>query len=141
MGKQLILLWVRLLVRLRSNKCEDISKVKDLVTRMELPDKVPCIVVYYPSHNSFEMYDAIVASYDTKKNRNLWGYQLKEGKEIPKLEADDICQRSFVIRGKAAKSGLKKRSWIVASEKAIENLMGESGMHWTPKAWAELSKK
>ena len=116
---------------------ENIKDAKDLISRMEVPKEVPSIVVYYPTHKSFEMYDAIVATYDDKSSRKLYGYQLKEGRTIPTTIGDNNIS-SYVIRGKAAKKGRNKNNWNIASEEEIEEFLGETGKLWSPKKWKEL---
>jgi hypothetical protein len=120
---------------------EDICEVQDLVNRMEPPQQFPSIVVYYPSHNSFKLYDAVVAAYDRNGSRQLFGYQLKEGKEIPrKLADDDLLIRSYVVRGQAAQLPKELRKWTIVSEQEIEVFLGESGMMWTPSKWKDLKQ-
>jgi hypothetical protein len=45
------------------------------------------LTVYYPTNSKFEAYDIILAYWDDDGARHLLGYQLKEGKAIPKREA------------------------------------------------------
>ena len=96
------------------------------------------VAVYYPTHASFKTYDMFVVIWNPNGERSrVIGYQLKEGREIPKEGADQGVE-SFVVRGKAAQRSCNLRYWKVASDAQISNFFGESGVNWTPKKWKEL---
>lgn len=80
----------------------------------------------------------IVAAWQNASYRELYGYQLKEGKQLPMKEAHVVFTKSFVIRGVAAKNALVIRNWHSPSVEEIDTFFGESGSQWTPAAWAKL---
>ena len=83
----------------------------------------------------------IVAVWQNASCKELYGYQLKEGKELPKKEAHVAFMKSFVIRGVAAMKASKIRNWHLASVEEIDAFFGESGSQWTPEAWKQLTAK
>ena len=117
------------------------SVVDELVTSIIAPAHFPHVAVYFPTHASFEEVDVIVAVWQNASCKELYGYQLKEGKEQPKIEAHVAFMKSFVIRGVAAMKASKIRNWHLASVEEIDAFFGESGSHWTPEAWKQLSAK
>ena len=80
---------------------EDVKTLEQLSKGMKTPPKLPAIVIYYPPNNKFEVYDVIVVAYSDDGRKDLYGYQLKEGKNKPRHPADPSCKKSFVIRGEA----------------------------------------
>ena len=65
------------------------------------PAYFPHVAVYFPTHTSFEEVDVIVAVWQNASSKELYGNQLKEGKQLPKKEAHVAFMKSFVIRGGA----------------------------------------
>ena len=66
-----------------------------------------------------------------------FGYQLKEGDEIPRNFASRECDQSFVIRGRSAQD-IYLRDWHVASTEQLDAFFGTSGAEWTPEKWRLL---
>lgn len=114
------------------------QKVRDCVNGIKDPTSFPHVAIFYPSHASFELYDVIVAHFDQWGKHHLYGYQLKEGKALPKEESLSIFEKSFVIRGQAAKESNVGKNWVRASEEQINTFFGVSGRLWTPQQWKKL---
>jgi hypothetical protein len=114
------------------------QNVHEFVAGIKEPHSFPHIAVYYPTHASFQLYDVIVAHFDEWHVRRLYGYQLKEGKALPKDFAMPIFEESYVIRGEAAKMAGMGRDWVRPSEQQIDAFFGVSGQHWTPRRWKQL---
>jgi hypothetical protein len=114
------------------------QNVHEFVAGIKEPHSFPHIAVYYPTHASFQLYDVIVAHFDEWHVRRLYGYQLKEGKALPKDFAMPIFEESYVIRGEAAKMAGMGRDWVRPSEQQIDSFFGVSGQHWTPRRWKQL---
>jgi hypothetical protein len=114
------------------------QNVHEFVAGIREPSSFPHIAVYYPTHASFQLYDVIVAHFDEWHVRRLYGYQLKEGKALPKEFAMPVFDGSFVIRGEAAKVAGMGKDWVRANEQQIDSFFGVSGRHWTPRRWKQL---
>ncbi len=114
------------------------QSVHEFVAGIREPNSFPHIAIYCPSHASFQLYDVIVAHFDEWHVRRLYGYQLKEGKALPKDFAMPIFEDSYVIRGEAAKVAGMGRDWVRPSEQQIDAFFGVSGQHWTPRQWKQL---
>ena len=112
-----------------------------LIDKMKIPHQLPHISIYYPTHAQFQDYDVIVAVYRSANHRQLYGYQLKEGKGFPTAEASTLLTKSFVIRGDAGSEPQCIRGWHIASANEIDEFFGESGRNWTPMKWKELLSK
>ncbi len=66
--------------------------------------------------------------------RRLYGYQLREGKALPKATSmPAFFEASHVIRGEAAKEADEGKGWVRPSEDQIDALFGVFGQHWTPR--------
>jgi len=63
-----------------------VTTMDEFLKRIEEPQQFPCIAIYYFSNASFEDYDVVVAAYDKNKKRELYGYQLREGKKKSKVK-------------------------------------------------------
>lgn len=113
----------------------DVQQVSDFVAGLQAPPEFPHVAIYYPPHASFATYDLIVAFWDNDRNRHLYGYQLKEGREIPSSHGAEAFEQSYAIRGTAAKRGNAVRGWIVASDDGVDSFLGDSGKHLAPKHW------
>jgi hypothetical protein len=101
---------------------------------------LPAISVYYPGHAKFEMYDVIVAAWDFTGQRQLYGYQCKEGSSIPQAFANEnMFAKSFLIRGDAARKDDSVRRYFTPSESHLDSFFGLSSSQWTPKAWKMLT--
>eukprot|EP00978_Attheya_sp_CCMP212_P047607 scaffold422424_cov51-Attheya_sp.AAC.1 len=95
--------------------------------------------VYYPTHAKFEAYDVILAYWGDDNYRQLYGYQLKEGKGVPKAFAmDKIFQGSYLIRGAPTTNDNSIRLWTTPSNNTLDTFFGESAKYWSPKCWTEL---
>ena len=125
----------------------EFMNVDDFVSCFVKPDKIPHIAIYHPMHANFNMLDVIVAVYYDDTTRELYGYQLKEGERTPPKSSDvtlsdgNLMKTTFWLRGKPSllKQTKKLHNWIVPSDDAVDVFFGESGKHWTPKAWNKLS--
>ena len=62
---------------------ETIKDVPFRVKCMRKPKLYPLVEVYYPSNAVFSMYDVIIAIYVKVGQRDIYGYQFKEGIKIP----------------------------------------------------------
>lgn len=110
--------------------------MKQLIEGLTLPSSYPHVAVFYPPHARFETYDLLVVVYQRADARQVYGYQLKEGRDIPKKEAaNNLCQYSYVIRGFAAEREKLLRSWEVASDEDIDQFLGVTGACLAPKRW------
>ena len=117
------------------------QSVHEFVAGIREPSSFPHIAVYYPTHAKFPLYDVIVAYFDEWQKRRLYGYQLKEGKALPKKFAMSVFEESFVIRGEAAEEPEMGKKWVRASEEQIDTFFGVSGQHWTPRRWKQLCNR
>lgn len=91
----------------------NITTIEQLIEGLTLPPSYPHVAVFYPPHARFETYDLLVVAYQQADVRQVHGYQLKEGRIIPKKEANSLCQHSYVIRGFAAAREKLLRGWKV----------------------------
>eukprot|EP00978_Attheya_sp_CCMP212_P016354 scaffold42769_cov63-Attheya_sp.AAC.1 len=99
-------------------------------------ERLPAVSVYYPGNSNFETYDVIVATWDSVGNRQLYGYQCKEGSNIPEKFANEgLFTGSFLIRGSAATRSQSVRRWSTPSDVILDSFFGVSLSQWTPKAW------
>ena len=119
---------------------ESYCVVDEFFASIITPAHFPHIAVYFPTHASFEEVDVIVAVWLNASRKELYGYQLKEGKRLPKKEAHVVIMKSFVIRGVAGINAVI-RQWHSPSVQEIDAFFGESGSRWTHAAWAKLSDK
>jgi hypothetical protein len=110
--------------------------VDEFVAGIQPPPSFPHVAVYYPSHAIYRpthesslLYDVIVAHYDTWQVRRLYGYQLKEGKALPKDGAMTAFRGSFFIRGEPPKVAGMVKNWERPSEQQIDAFFGVSGQH------------
>jgi hypothetical protein len=115
--------------------------VDKFVGSIRAPETFPHVAVYLPTNASFEEVDVIVATWDKARSRRLYGYQLKEGKQLPSKPSNTTFLQSWVIRGEAAQESQQIRNWRVASTDEISAFFGTSGMFWTPQAWKELQSR
>jgi hypothetical protein len=120
--------------------CSECSNVTDLISMIKTPDSYPHITIYYPQIAEFQKYDVIVVIFNSPQDRKIFGYQLKEGKRIPQVQAEPSLTSSFVVRGQAANHQSDKRGWTVVSKSDIEDFFAVSGSDWTPDAWKKLLK-
>jgi hypothetical protein len=123
---------------LRGETFDSYTTVDDFVDSILPPPHFPHVAVYFPTHASFEEVDVIVAAWPRQDSRELYGYQLKEGKSLPSKEANVKFVKSWVIRGVAAKNASEIRNWHTASVEDVDAFFGESGAQWTPTAWDQL---
>ncbi len=119
----------------------DVTTLSDLIEGLVEPVAYPHVAVYYPPHARFEAYDLIVVLHQALGKRLIYGYQLKEGREIPKKMSSDACQHSYVIRGFAAQQETLLRGWHVASDEEIESFLGVTGSCLAPKQWRALARE
>jgi hypothetical protein len=103
--------------------------------------ETPQLSIYYPTHNSFEVYDVIVVYSDSGKSQSVFGYQLKEGKATRGHVAHSSISQSFFIQGNPPTHTVNEdaKGWSVPNKAMIDSFFGESGKHWTPEAWKAFS--
>jgi hypothetical protein len=123
----------------------DITTVIDVDEFLEqicFPTTYPHISIYYPLNALFQVYDAIVVAHKTNDNRDIFGFQLKEGKALPESEPAKAFGKSYVIRGKAharnSKPSASFSQWIIPTEPEIKQFYGVSGEKWVPREWEKL---
>lgn len=106
------------------------------------PPGACAISVYYPGHARFEAYDIILAFWNENGSRELYGYQLKEGKATPKPYAyDNVFQLSFLIRGLASTETKSVKLWLAVSDAALDSFFGVSAVHWSAKQYKALQRE
>jgi hypothetical protein len=121
----------------------DITKIEDPKQYLSFIPKVgkSChISIYRPQSPRFRTYDFFLVVWDESGRRQITGYQLKEGEEIPKNRPLPEVKRNFVIRGKPAQKESSINGWTLVSEPDISSFFGVSGANWTPMAWEKLQK-
>jgi hypothetical protein len=74
-----------------------INDLDEFVSCFTTPPDLPHIVIYHPTHAQFETVDVIVAVHYTASDRELYAYQLKEGKTYPSKSFAD-ANHSAVIK-------------------------------------------
>ncbi len=118
----------------------DITTLDQLMRGLTKPLAYPHVAVYYPPHARFQIYDLIVVVHQAADARTVFGYQLKEGREIPAKMASDVCECSYVVRGCAAEQKNLLRGWVVASDGEMDEFLGVTGSVLAPKQWRKLAK-
>jgi hypothetical protein len=78
--------------------------------------------------------------HQAQKKRVVYGYQLKEGRKIPKKMSSDACQHCYVIRGYAFQQETLLRGWHVSSDAEVEEFLGVTGSCLAPKQWRVLAQ-
>jgi hypothetical protein len=114
---------------------DDVKTSNGLLRKLTVPSQLPHIAVYVPTHATFELYDVIVVTYAADKDRQVYGYQLKQGRRMPKKSASKAFAKSFLVRGDAEWT---KAGWTVPANDEINDFFGKSGQKWTPAAWEAL---
>ena len=61
----------------------NITTIEQLIEGLTRPPSYPHVAVFYPPHARFETYDLVVVAYQQADVRQVYGYQLKEGRVIP----------------------------------------------------------
>eukprot|EP00522_Entomoneis_paludosa_P011916 CAMPEP_0172440764 /NCGR_PEP_ID=MMETSP1065-20121228/1375_1 /TAXON_ID=265537 /ORGANISM="Amphiprora paludosa, Strain CCMP125" /LENGTH=660 /DNA_ID=CAMNT_0013189773 /DNA_START=135 /DNA_END=2120 /DNA_ORIENTATION=- len=113
--------------------------VNDFVSGIPLRNSANSISIYYPSHAKFEVYDVILACWDLNMQRQLFGYQLKEGNKVPKASPmGNLFKQSFLIRGQPTNKDSIIRGWTIPSDDSLDTFFGVSAVNWSPKCWAAL---
>jgi hypothetical protein len=115
-------------------------KLEDFVG--SIPQKLesgPQISVYYPRHASFPLYDCFLVAWNTEgQQSHLIGYQLKQGKGLPRHNPSQLISTSYLIRGAAVQSTGAVRDWVTQSSVELNEFFGVSGKLWTPEKWKVL---
>ena len=123
---------------------EAFTEAAEFAKGIVAPEHFPHIAVYFPPNAQFKDVDVIVACWKDARSPTLYGYQLKEGKQLPDRAAPSVLAKTFVIRGKAAgsprASSATRAGWTIPSATEIDAFFGVSGLHWTPAKWAELEQ-
>ena len=115
----------------------DIQTVDQLLAGIQAPPSFPAIALYYPPHARFQTYDCFFVAWSSAEERKVFGYQLKEGKQIPN-KAPNHCEQSFWIRGDLSSSVEKRKGWVVADDAQVDDFLGISGAALAPKEWRRL---
>jgi hypothetical protein len=103
----------------------------------------PKVSVYYPKLANFAEYDVFVCVWLRDKSsgvvtKELYGYQLKEGKEIPGQQA--TLPHSYLVRGQPALNPSGRRGWELLARPELQEFFGVSGTRWLPEEWRGLSE-
>jgi hypothetical protein len=114
------------------------ANLSDLIAGMVMPAKFPHFAVYYPPLANFALYDVVIVMYDAEGKPTYYGYQLKEGKAMPRPSADERCKMSIVVRGAAAGIDALLRRWVVLGRDSVDDILGVTGKSLAPEAWREL---
>eukprot|EP00751_Fragilariopsis_kerguelensis_P029385 CAMPEP_0170916974 /NCGR_PEP_ID=MMETSP0735-20130129/7109_1 /TAXON_ID=186038 /ORGANISM="Fragilariopsis kerguelensis, Strain L26-C5" /LENGTH=615 /DNA_ID=CAMNT_0011315169 /DNA_START=86 /DNA_END=1929 /DNA_ORIENTATION=- len=97
----------------------------------------PKVSIYYPKLANFAEYDVFVCVWQKNISgivtRELYGYQLKEGKEIPGKPA--TLTHSYLVRGYPALSQTERRGWKLLAKPELQVFFGVSGERWLPEKW------
>ena len=122
---------------------ENIKNVDDLIDALRQPPNIPHLAAYYPSHAQFAVYDLIAVFYYGDGTSTIVGYQLKENNTLPKTHqtvSEKVCHNYWLRGNPSVKSKKSCVNWSVANKEDIIMFFGESGKHWIPDRWSELSK-
>ena len=106
---------------------ESYCVVDEFVASIIAPAHSRHIAVYFPTRASFEEVDVIVVVWQNASCKELYGYQLKEGKLLSKKEAHVAFMKSFVTRGGAGMNASVIQNWHSPSVDEIDAFFGESG--------------
>jgi hypothetical protein len=124
-----------------SGNIATVKALKEFCNNLLPPATYPHVSIYYPLNAQFESYDTIVVMHQTKDKRNMYGFQLKAGKQLPDNEPASARQftASYVIRGKAharnSKPSVSSSQWITPTEQMIKNFFWVLGEKWVPREW------
>lgn len=102
----------------------------------------PKVSIYYPKFARFPEYDVFVCLWrkDVMSGvvrYDLYGYQLKEGKEIPSQHA--TLPNSYLARGHPAVNPSERSGWTCLARPQLRSFFGVSGERWLPEQWRGLS--
>ena len=115
------------------------QSVEEFVSGIPFRSAQKSISVDFPTHAECEAYDVIVTFWGDNLQRQLFGYQLKEGSTVPGAFAmESLFIRSFLVRGRPSTRNSSIRRWIVPSEETLDKFFGASAKNWSPKCWARL---
>eukprot|EP00980_Cylindrotheca_fusiformis_P003372 scaffold749_cov97-Cylindrotheca_fusiformis.AAC.2 len=117
------------------------ESVEEFVSGIPFSRSTKSISIYFPTHAQFQVYDIILACWDDNLERQLYGYQLKEGSTVPNkgFAMEDLFIRSYLIRGKATTKDNSIRRWAISpSDDALDDFFGAFAKYWSPKYWATL---
>jgi hypothetical protein len=99
----------------------------------------PKVSIYYPKLSNFAEYDVFVCVWqrvDGVVTKELYGYQLKEEKEIPGQRA--TLSHSYLVRGNPALHPSEIRGWKLLATPDLRKCFGMSGARWLPEEWRGL---
>ena len=114
--------------------------------------EAPTIFIFFPVCANFHTLDVMILYWEGMKLMDVFGYQLKEGNEMPGVKsiapaaAIQLAYRntrnvkSFWVNGKPTQKKLVTNGWSRQPETVIDRFFGESGRYWTPMQWSALSK-
>jgi hypothetical protein len=113
----------------------DIKTFEQLAAGMLAPKIFPAIVVYYPPHAQFQLYDCFVVAWESAEKKEIYSYQLKEGAQIPDTTGRE---RSYWIRGDLVSQVRNPKGWIIATASQVDTFLGVSGALLAPKEWRRM---
>ena len=78
-----------------------IESVEEFISGIPFRRSAKSVSIYFPTHAQFQVYDVILACWGENLERQLYGYQLKEGSTVPmEFAMEDLFIRSYLIRGR-----------------------------------------
>jgi hypothetical protein len=78
-----------------------------------------------------------VVAYLSADVKQIYGYQLKDGRVIPKKNSSSYSQHSYVIRSYSREEKLL-HGWKEANDDEIDQFLGVAGSCLAPKHWRSL---
>eukprot|EP00978_Attheya_sp_CCMP212_P004036 scaffold8672_cov50-Attheya_sp.AAC.2 len=118
------------------------AALDEILNGYEWDGGFPKVSIYYPKLANFAEYDVFVCVWkqdDGVVTKELYGYQLKEGKEIPGQIA--TLPHSYLVRGNPALQYSEMRGWKLLATPGLREFFGVSGARWLPEEWQGLSGK
>jgi len=119
------------------------TNVDEYIRSFTTPDVFPHIAVFCPNHAKFEVFDVIVAAFDKKGERTLYGYKLRpESGRVKPLDLtkhDWLREKWFQSIYSVASNSVAAEGWIAPNEKDLDAFFGFSGQRWTPHRWFALN--
>lgn len=102
----------------------------------------PKVSIYYPKFAGFQEYDVFVCLWrkDVMSGvvtYDLYGYQLKEGKEIPNQHP--TLPNSYLVLGHLGVNPSERPGWTCLARPQPRIFFGVSGERWLPEQWRTLT--
>ena len=104
--------------------------------------KTPQLSIWHPTHNRFEVYDALVVYSNGEKPLCIYGYQFKQGKAARRHRVHSDVTSSIFVQGNPPAKTIDQdaQGWTIPNNCDIDRFFGESGKHWTPESWKNFKK-